>query len=156
MRILSIFFATVALAACQQDPLAGPCNEEARIDRVYELITPDADDNVISQDPSAFLNCETFICLSTGGTKPYCTRICASDEECLNGNGIAMKCRVVTEFGPLACRGPAHEFCPEDAADAELCCERDPATNAVLESAMYCAAEEGAIPLDLEHLNRSQ
>lgn len=150
MRQLSPLFLIVAFAmGCVDDPLAGPCNTEDKEDVVYETMKPKDGDNFISQDPTAFLNCESAICLSTNGTKPYCTKRCTKDDECLNGNDVAMRCRVVTEFGPLACRSPKHEYCVgEDIPEEEVCCQRDEETRAVKDPAKYCAAEDGEVPHD--------
>lgn len=164
MRFFTLaMLAIVSLAACNEDPLAGPCSD--REDEVYAVMVPKDGDNFISQNPAKFTNCDSFICLSTNGSKPYCTKRCASDSECNNANGVQMECAVVTEFGSLACREPKHEFCDEDAClstctsssdqttcekdcKAELCCERDEATQGVLEPASYCAAKDGQIAHD--------
>ncbi|MFH1808447.1 MAG: hypothetical protein ABIJ09_06875 [Pseudomonadota bacterium] len=136
----------IAATACTPDPLGGKCAEKE--DDVYGVMKPKDGDNFVSQDPTAFLNCDTFICLSTNGSLPYCTKRCASDTECLNGNGIAMECKVVTEFGALACRAPDHAFCPSGALEDELCCDREETTGAVKEPAKYCAAKDGEVAHD--------
>lgn len=160
MRFLIVACVAVfSLSACNEDPLAGPCSP--REDEIYAVMVPKDGDNFISQNPAKFTNCGSFICLSTNGSKPYCTQSCASDSECGNANGVEMECIVVTEFGALACRQPMHEFCDEDAclatcADSacekickdELCCERNPDTQGVLEPASYCAAKDGQIAHD--------
>lgn len=139
-------FALVVTAACTPDPLGGKCSDKE--DDVYAVMKPKDGDNFISQHPAKFVNCDTFICLSTNGSLPYCSKRCVTASECSNANDIAMECKVVTEFGALACRAPSHDFCEEGAAEDELCCERNPDTGAVLEPATYCAAKDGEIAHD--------
>jgi len=151
MRSIAAVLVAVGVSlglGCQADWLAGPCNSNE--DLVYKdnAMVPQDGVNYIAQDPSAFLNCETFLCLSTNGSKPYCTQRCVTDTECKNGNEIGMECKVVTQFGPLACRMPAHEHCPEGADPEALCCEKEAGTNAVVEPASYCAAKDGEVPHD--------
>ncbi len=146
MRILVASLALSLALACNQDPLGGPCSEKE--DDVYKIMEPKDGDNFISQSPAAFLNCESFVCLSTNGSKPYCTKRCGSSSECGNGNGIEMECKVVTEFGALACRVPSHDWCADGSDEEDLCCERDPDTQGVIDPATYCAAKDGQVPHD--------
>jgi len=149
MRWMTVFFVAAGLSiGCQPDWLAGPCNDKEDLVYKDDAMIPQDGVNYIAQDPSAFLKCETFLCLSTNGSKPYCTQRCVSDAECVNGNEKAMECKVVTQFGPLACRVPTHEFCLEGADEEDLCCERDSSTHAVLDPATYCAAKDGQVPHD--------
>lgn len=165
-----------AMLACTPDWLAGPCNRDGdkNSEVVYNGMKPKDGDNYISQNPALFTTCENFLCLSSNGSTPYCTKVCGSDGDCVNGNGIEMECKVATEFGALACRAPTHEFCDENAckaacpttcgADAECktrceeacvdeqCCDRDPVTHGVKDPATYCIAKDGTIPHDAKAL----
>jgi len=165
--------------ACQPDWLAGKCNRD-NPDVVYwddskkMGMQPKDGDNYLSQNPSLFITCENFLCLSSNGSVPYCTKLCGSNAECVNGNNIEMECRVVTQFGPLACRAPDHSFCDETKCKSdcqvscggnatcitncekecvdELCCERDPETHGVKDPALYCMAKDGTVPHDAKAL----
>lgn len=182
-RYLVVAWGALAAAlACQPDWLAGTCNRDDP-ETVYWNETrrsgmqPKDGDNYISQNPALFLSCENFLCLSSNGSVPYCTKPCGSDSECVNGNNIEMECRVVTQFGQLACRAPSHDFCDENACRAacptsclgdpdpnacktkceeacptELCCERDERTHGVKDPAMYCRAVDGKLPHDAKAL----
>ena len=176
----------VALA-CTPDWLAGPCNRDG--DKNNELVywddkrdppsgmKPKDGDNYISQNPALFTTCENFLCLSSNGSNPYCTKVCGSDGDCVNGNDVKMECKVATEFGALACRSPTHEFCDENTCKAacpascvgntdvngcktrceeacltEVCCDRDSVTHGVKDPATYCIAKDGTIPHDAKAL----
>lgn len=131
------------LAGCgAPDWLGGPCKEEGGESLLYAHIQPQAGTNEIAVNPVAFNACESWTCLSSDGSVPYCTRRCTGDADCVNGNGLQMHCQVVTSFGPLACEEPRWEHCPDEAED-QVCCERDPATNDVVTPAMYCMASKG-------------
>ena len=138
--------------ACSTDPLGGACSDNE--EDIYKTMDPRNGNNFISQHPANFINCESFICLSTNGSKPYCTKRCTSDTECQgatseDGNPVDMVCTVVTEFGALACRNPKNEYCAGENIEADdLCCEQDPQTQSVVDPAKYCAAKDGQIPHD--------
>jgi hypothetical protein len=138
---------------CQPDWLAGPCNRDkpelvySNPDNTVNMEPQDGVNNIV-QDPTAFTSCETFICLSTNGSKPYCTKPCLNDQECLNGNDVPMECKIITQSSGLACREPKTEYCGANANPEDLCCQTDPVTHAVKDPVKYCAAKDGAVAHD--------
>lgn len=47
-------------------------------------------------------NCSEGFCLSSGGSRPFCTKKCEADSDCTEA-GPGFTCQVVLFFGPLAC-----------------------------------------------------
>ena len=68
--------------------------------------------NDLVLDPR-FENCTQALCLSTDGSRPYCTRTCTSDADCQADGFI---CDQVIKFGSLACADftPEHDCFQED------------------------------------------
>jgi hypothetical protein len=101
--------------------------------------------NDVVSDPG-FENCDYFLCASTNGTRPYCTRKCESQLDCDPGGPPCIpgqacerdnwRCEVLIEFGALACK----QIDPDTGT-----CPSDPATGKVRDPVKYCRAIEGHI-----------
>ncbi|MBI5494282.1 MAG: hypothetical protein HY904_04595 [Deltaproteobacteria bacterium] len=139
---------------CFDTDLGAKCSsDEATLKRV--TVKPNSNDVV--SDPG-FENCESFYCASTNGSRPYCTRRCASDfdcnpglpcppnapddEQCRRRDRSNWSCGVVIEFGALACSSVD----PETGS-----CELDPVTGKVKSPAKYCRVADGVV--DVGELN---
>jgi hypothetical protein len=131
MKHFYSLFCCVALAALGCEPEIGsPCDPSAEFVNSEVLQRPGSNDLVL--DPR-FDTCKQALCLSTDGSRPYCTRICVSDQEC-QLQDAAFTCQQVVAFGPLACT----DFTPEN-----NCLKEDgtPSDNPIF----YCAASNEVI-----------
>lgn len=102
MRHLSVCVATLSvLCALGCEPeIGGLCDPSQ--DKVQKAVEQSRGTNNLVQDVSLD-NCSQGFCLSTDGSRPYCTKECAADIECAEA-GADFTCQEVIAFGPLACQ----------------------------------------------------
>ncbi|MCC7074584.1 MAG: hypothetical protein IT383_24970 [Deltaproteobacteria bacterium] len=101
MRIVAIALACSALPlalACEPE-IGSPCDPDT--DFVDQLVEQVAGTNNLVLDVRLD-NCTQGYCLSTDGSRPYCTKRCETDLECAEAGG-GFVCQEVVAFGPLAC-----------------------------------------------------
>ena len=65
-------------------------------------------------------NCTQGFCLSTDGSRPYCTKRCEADIECSEA-GEGFVCQEVVAFGPLACDDYEAPNEPRDGSTGDAC-----------------------------------
>lgn len=112
----------LALAAL---PLALGCEPE-----IGGLCDPDTDfvDGLVEQVPGTnnlvldvrLDNCTQGFCLSTDGSRPYCTKRCEADIECSEA-GAGFTCQEVVAFGPLACDDYEDPNEPREGSSGDTC-----------------------------------
>ena len=129
---------SLVLGACEPE-VGMPCSDNA--DYVNERVQQEADRHDLVRDIN-FENCTQLLCLSSDGSRPYCTRTCTTDLDC-GAEGFV--CQQVVNFGPLACEG-------ED--PNRTCIEPDgsPSPNPIF----YCAATPEVIQARDEQFGRSK
>lgn len=119
----------VAALGCEPE-VGGLCDPDP--DKVALHIEVKKGTNNLVQDVELD-NCSEGFCLSTDGSRPYCTKKCEADIECAEG-GAGFACEEVINFGPLACTdfeqfadGSSGDPCQEDGtcADAAEICQAD-------------------------------
>lgn len=76
-----------------------PCSANEGL--VKDRVLQEAGRNDLVRDIN-FENCTQLLCLSSGGSRPYCTRTCETALDC-GAEGFA--CERAVNFGPLACQG---------------------------------------------------
>jgi hypothetical protein len=84
----------------------------------------------------AFDNCTQALCLSTDGSRPYCTKECVADSECTDA-GEGFSCLAVISFGELACA----DYIDCESVDEGQTCDCVTTTN----PRKYCAAKPEVI-----------
>ncbi len=102
MRGLSVLFVLVTVAgglACEPE-VGGLCDPDPK--KVADHIEVKKGTNNLVQDVELD-NCSEGFCLSTDGSRPYCTKQCEADIECAEA-GEGFTCQAVINFGPLACQ----------------------------------------------------
>lgn len=102
MRALRCFSAFLILAgalACEPE-IGGLCDPVAA--NVAGAVEQKAGTDNLVQDVKLD-NCSQGFCLSTDGSRPYCTKRCTADLECQEA-GPGFTCQEVVAFGPLACQ----------------------------------------------------
>lgn len=90
--------ALVSLVACEPE-VGMPCSPSEPY--VNSRVLQEAGRNDLVRDIN-FENCTQLLCLSSDGSRPYCTRSCETDLDC-SADGFV--CAQVVNFGPLACEG---------------------------------------------------
>ncbi|HEY4221046.1 MAG TPA: hypothetical protein VGO62_06880 [Myxococcota bacterium] len=101
MRSLIVVGALMTMAALGCEPeIGGLCDPDAK--KVLQHIEVKKGTNNLVQDVELD-NCSEGFCLSTDGSRPYCTKSCAADGECVAEAGAGFACVAVIAFGPLAC-----------------------------------------------------
>lgn len=118
-----------ALFAMACEPEVGmPCS----VDEPYvsSRVQQEVGSNDLVRD-ILFENCTQLLCLSSSGSRPYCTRTCETDLDC-DAEGFV--CAQAVNFGPLACDGDDPN---------RTCVEPDgtPSPNPT----RYCVAQPGVI-----------
>jgi len=119
--------------ACEPE-IGGLCDPDPK--KVADHIEVKKGTNNLVQDVELD-NCSQGFCLSTDGSRPYCTKQCEGDIECAEA-GEGFTCQAVINFGPLACQdfeqfaeGSSLDKCNEDGTcDAgDETCQADVTTN---------------------------
>lgn len=100
MRFI-VFSAVVALAVGCEPEIGGLCDPDKA--KVNTKVPQEKGTNNLVQDVELD-NCSEGFCLSTDGSRPYCTKKCAADGECLAEAGTGFTCQIIISFGPLACQ----------------------------------------------------
>jgi hypothetical protein len=98
LSILSALFLLLCALGCEPE-IGGLC--DANRDLVDAAVEQTRGTNNLVQDVGLD-NCTQGLCLSTDGSRPYCTKACTSDIECAEA-GSGFRCLEVVAFGPLAC-----------------------------------------------------
>ena len=102
---LPLFLAT----GCEPE-LGAPCSPDGKF--VKASVEQRAGSNDLVQNVN-FENCSQAFCLSSDGSRPYCTKRCQRDLDC---NVSGFTCEQVVQFGQLACEDWSTET---DCFDAE-------------------------------------
>lgn len=102
MRLAAIALTSLAtlpfVLGCEPE-IGGICDPDTEF--VNELVEQVAGTNNLVLDVRLD-NCTQGFCLSTDGSRPYCTKRCEADIECSEA-GAGFVCQEVVAFGPLAC-----------------------------------------------------
>lgn len=114
--------------ACEPE-IGKPCRDDPEL--IKELVNVVPGSNDLVQNPR-FENCSQALCLSADGSRPFCTKPCNSDLDCVEAPGFV--CEQVVEFGPLACR----DYTPETDCTAA---DGTPSEQPI----KYCTAAVGVI-----------
>ena len=130
---MKLFFASVlcllvAMGAGCEPEIGAPCSPDSAF--VNSTVRQTAGSNDLVLDPR-FDTCQQALCLSSDGSRPYCTRTCVSDGDC-QADGFT--CQKVIDFGALACT----DFTPE-----RDCLQADGTPSA--QPIKYCAAPTDVI-----------
>jgi hypothetical protein len=96
-----VFFAVVACAVGCEPEIGGLCDPDKA--KVNAKVPQEKGTNNLVQDVELD-NCSEGFCLSSDGSRPYCTKKCEADGECLAEAGAGFKCQIIISFGPLACQ----------------------------------------------------
>lgn len=117
--------AASAIACLAFLPLAIACEPE-----IGGICDPDTDfvDQLVEQVPGTnnlvldvrLDNCTQGFCLSTDGSRPYCTKRCEADIECAEA-GEGFVCEEVVTFGPLACDDYEDPNEPQEGSSGAAC-----------------------------------
>lgn len=101
MRALDVIvLPALALCAVACEPeVGGICDPDP--DEVSRAVTQVAQTNNIVQDVQLDY-CSQGFCMSTDGSRPYCTKVCQTDVQCAEA-GAGFVCAETVIFGPLAC-----------------------------------------------------
>ncbi len=119
MRIVALALACTALPlalACEPE-IGMPCDPDTEF--VDGLVEQVAGTNNLVLDVRLD-NCTQGYCLSTDGSRPYCTKRCETDIECAEAGG-GFECKEVVTFGPLACVDYEDPNEPRDGSSGGAC-----------------------------------
>ena len=134
-----VAFAVLLLVGCEPE-IGGLCDpDKAKVTAAVEV---NAGTNNLVQDVG-LNNCTESFCLSTDGSRPYCTKRCEADIECAEA-GAGFTCQVVINFGPLACsdfEDPTHER-PGATSTAAACAANGDCTT----QGEVCLADQCTVP----------
>jgi hypothetical protein len=96
-RFAAICLALAFSLGCEAE-IGSPCEPVAFS---KERVRSEVGSNYLIQNVG-FENCSQALCLSTDGSRGYCTKECTSDLECAEA-GAGFTCLAVISFGTLAC-----------------------------------------------------
>ncbi len=123
MRLAANALAATALAVtlpcalgCEPE-IGGVCDPDT--DYVNQLVEQVPGTNNLVLDVRLD-NCTQGFCLSTDGSRPYCTKRCQADIECAEA-GAGFVCQEVVAFGPLACDDYEDPNEPQDGSSGSAC-----------------------------------
>lgn len=123
MRHLSPVVVTISILCalgCEPE-IGGPCDPDPK--KVEKAVEQRQGTNNLVQDVSLD-NCSQGFCLSTDGSRPYCTKECEADIECAEA-GAGFTCQEVIAFGPLACQDyedPLQEQTAKEGTSSKTAC----------------------------------
>lgn len=93
-----VIIATLATTACEPE-IGGLCDPDPQ--EVANAVAQVENTNNLVQDVQLDF-CSQGFCMSTDGSRPYCTKVCQTDAQCAEA-GPGFVCRETVTFGPLAC-----------------------------------------------------
>lgn len=136
--LASLSLSGLLLAACEPE-VGMPCS--ANTEYVKDRVVQESGYLDLVRDIN-FENCTSLLCVSSDGSRPYCTRPCDTDLDC-GADGFV--CQQAVNFGPLACK---------DNEEFPTCIRPDgtPSENPQL----YCVAPAEVIAERDKQLGRSQ
>ncbi|OGQ18372.1 MAG: hypothetical protein A2138_00400 [Deltaproteobacteria bacterium RBG_16_71_12] len=110
--------AALPLALACEPEIGGICDPDTEF--VDQLVEQVAGTNNLVLDVRLD-NCTQGFCLSTDGSRPYCTKRCEADAECTAEAGAGFACQEVVAFGPLACDDYEDPNEPRDGSTGGAC-----------------------------------
>lgn len=110
-------FAALPIAIGCEPEIGGLCDPDT--DFVNQLVEQVPGTNNLVLDVRLD-NCTQGFCLSTDGSRPYCTKRCEADIECSEA-GAGFTCQEVVAFGPLACDDYEDPNEPRDGSTGAAC-----------------------------------
>ena len=129
----TLLFGTVLSCAvflgCEPE-IGSPCDPDKEL--VDKLVKQTAGTNNLVSSPK--FECSQAFCLSTDGSRPYCTVRCESDADCAEA-GEKFHCKKVIDFGENACS----DYTPETD------CLTGPDETFSEHPFKYCAADSPAV-----------
>jgi hypothetical protein len=98
--LVGVVFAMLFGMGCEPE-IGGLCDPDKA--KVNAKVAQEKGVNNLVQDVELD-NCSEGFCLSSDGSRPYCTKRCTADTECLAEAGTGFTCQIIISFGPLACQ----------------------------------------------------
>jgi hypothetical protein len=116
-RLSLVCLSTLPWALACEPEIGSPCDPDTKF--VNDLVTQEPGTNNLVLDVRLD-NCTQGFCLSTDGSRPYCTKRCEADIECAEA-GAGFTCQEVVAFGPLACSDYEDPNEPRDGSSGATC-----------------------------------
>lgn len=139
LRTLVALLLASAAIACEPE-VGSPCDPSKEL--VDSRVKQEAGKNDLVQSV-LFDNCTAALCASVDGSRPFCTKPCATDADCIEAEGF--RCEPIVLFGELGCRD--HETNPD-------CLDDDGTLSDAVNS--YCTADRATIEARDQQFGRTE